>query len=112
MEADLILVTGSSGFIGTRLMNWCQANRLAAVGLDWRPPSAGLVSNHISCDINHRDHLAQAVKDASPTSIVHLAARTDLAGKTVEDYPANSIGVSNLLQAIRQVPSVKRCLFT
>jgi GlcNAc-P-P-Und epimerase len=107
-----LLVTGSSGFIGARFMTWCRSQGIPAIGLDIRPQPAGQLGEHVPCDIVDRERLVQAVKAASPTCIVHLAARTDLQGKTVEEYPANSVGVSNLMHAIREAPSVERCLFT
>jgi len=47
-----------------------------------------------------------------PTQIIHLAGRTDMEGKTVDDYAANHVATGNLVAAIRYLPSVERAIFT
>lgn len=111
MQSQTILVTGSSGFIGSRFMQWGQNNNLNVIGLDIKPPVPGYIGEHHLCDILDRDRLVKIVKQVSPNSIIHLAARTDLDGKTVAEYSANSTGIVNLLYAISETSSVERCLF-
>lgn len=43
--------------------------------------------------------------------MIHLAARTDLRGVTLQDYDANMSGVSNVLAAINEAGSVQRAIF-
>ena len=50
--------------------------------------------------------------DFSPNYIIHLAARTDLDGKSVEDYAANTIGVANLMKIIKELPNLKKVIIT
>lgn len=45
--------------------------------------------------------LSKTIQDFNPDYILHLAARTDLMGETLDDYSANTIGVDNLLKAVR-----------
>jgi nucleoside-diphosphate-sugar epimerase len=53
------------------------------------------------------------VNSYAPDYILHLAARTDLdETKDIQGYASNIEGVENLITAIRQTPSVKRCIFT
>jgi nucleoside-diphosphate-sugar epimerase len=40
-----------------------------------------------------------------------LAARTDLGGKGIEDYEENTQGVANLIDAVRDLPSLKFAVF-
>jgi nucleoside-diphosphate-sugar epimerase len=112
MQPSTVLVTGSSGFIGTHLMAHLAAKGIPAYGLDVRPPDARFLQNHTTCDLLDEGALTAAIERIAPDIIVHLAARTDLDGATVDDYPANSTGVANLIKAIRGAPSVSRCLFT
>jgi nucleoside-diphosphate-sugar epimerase len=42
---------------------------------------------------------------------VHLGARTDLRGATVDEYAANTRGVEIVVDTIRQTPSVERAIF-
>ena len=44
--------------------------------------------------------------------MLHFAARTDVLGKTVDDYPANHIGTANVIAAIQKTPSVQNAIFT
>jgi len=44
--------------------------------------------------------------------VIHLAARTDLNGKNLNDYNTNTVGTQNLIEILNQTPSVKRVIFT
>ena len=52
-----------------------------------------------------------AVKAFAPDLVLHLAARTDLDGKTVADYAANVTGVDNMVTAAMDCSAVKRVVF-
>jgi nucleoside-diphosphate-sugar epimerase len=110
-----VLVTGSAGFIGRRLVTALADANYIVAGLDKRepPPEAALMSANYVCDILDRNALEQAVREFAPEAIVHLAARTDLdetAG--LGGYASNVEGVSHLVSAIRSAPSVRRCVWT
>jgi nucleoside-diphosphate-sugar epimerase len=108
-----ILVTGSSGFIGTHLTAHLKHLGHTVGGLDQRVPTASdLLDTFFHVDLLDEPSLAQAMQNFAPQAIVHLAARTDLGGGTKDEYPANSIGVENLIKAIRSTPSIERCIFT
>ncbi|MGA8939808.1 MAG: NAD(P)-dependent oxidoreductase, partial [Acidobacteriaceae bacterium] len=56
--------------------------------------------------------LTTAMESFTPSAVVHLAARTDLAEDAgLQGYAANIEGVRNLLQVVAGVPSIKRVLF-
>ena len=63
-------------------------------------------------DINDEKEMEALFVDFDPDYIVHLAARTDLDGKTVDDYSANTIGVKNVLEAAYSCPNLKKILIT
>ena len=109
-----ILVTGSSGFIGTNLIEHLLKRRCTALlGLDIHPPK---VSDHRrlwrQCDLLDKDQLSTVVRDFGPTHVLHLAGRTDMEGKSVDDYAANHIGTEHMIAVIRKAPSVERVIFT
>jgi len=110
-----VLVTGSSGFIGRRLVRALAESGHVVGGLDKRdpPPESSLMATNYVRDLLDRDGLIGAVQEFAPDAIAHLAARTDL-DETVglEGYAANVQGVSHLVEAIRSTPSVRRCLWT
>ena len=111
MQPQRVLVTGSSGFIGTHLVRRLQSQGYSVLGIDIKPPSPEFQAIHHGCDILDSNALAGLLQILVPDSVIHLAARTDLGGKTADDYLANSLGVSNLLKAVEKTPSVRRCLF-
>jgi nucleoside-diphosphate-sugar epimerase len=108
-----ILVTGSAGLIGEALISDLIKLGTLVAGLDSKPVggAAGTAANYV-CDILDNSRLTACVSEFAPDAIVHLAARTDLDGKQLSDYGTNIEGVSNLVEAIRATPSVKRCIWT
>lgn len=105
-----LLVTGGSGFIGTNAITHFAAD-CDVLNLDIaepRNPEHGRFWKRV--DLLDADKLREAVSRFSPHWVLHLAARTDLDGKTLDDYAANTTGVSNLLQALADAPSLQRAV--
>ena len=63
-------------------------------------------------DIRQYEPFENIILSFQPDYIVHLAARTDLDGKTLKDYDANIIGVKNLLRIIKKLPNLKKIIIT
>lgn len=108
-----ILITGGSGFIGTNLINTlCKNTDIELLNIDIVPPK---IKEHIrfwkDTDLCNKSALTDTIKNFSPDYVIHLAARTDLNGKTLQDYDANMAGVSNLLDALDAAGSVKQAVF-
>ena len=110
-----VLVTGSAGFIGRRLVRALAGANHVVGGLDKRdaPPEATLMAMNYVCDILDSDALEAALREFAPDAVAHLAARTDL-DETVglSGYAANLQGVSNLIKAMQSAPTVRRCIWT
>ncbi|CAN5830036.1 NAD(P)-dependent oxidoreductase [soil metagenome] len=109
-----VLVTGSSGFIGSNLVPYLAVSGHEVLGLDRNPPrEPGGRYGSVECDLLDREKLLAIVAAFSPDCILHLAARTDLEETTeIAGYAANTTGVENLIDAIEATPAVKRCVFT
>ena len=106
-----ILVTGSAGFIGQHLIETLRAAGHEAVGLDVRPHSAPDCET-LRCDLLDERQTKDALRQAQPEAVVHLAARTDLAERTnIEGYAANHLGTRHLVEAMQEVDGVRRCVF-
>lgn len=107
-----IVITGASGFIGTYLLESLRRD-YEVINVDSNTPkNKKLLDYWRDVDIVDFKSLQKIVKDFAPDYIVHLAARTDLDGKTLEDYNANTIGVENVLKIASELPNLKKIIIT
>jgi nucleoside-diphosphate-sugar epimerase len=91
-----ILITGSAGFIGENLFKYYSKNGYEVFGIDY-----AYKNSHGNCykiDINNYSELESKVRILNPDIVINCAARTDLDGKSIEDYSSNTTGVSNLVK--------------
>ncbi len=106
-----ILVTGGSGFIGTNFVDLLVGGGVHVVNVDVSTP---LKEAHVSywrrCDILDLAKLKRIFRDAAPTEVVHLAARTDTDATTLEDYRVNTDGTANVLEAIKATAGISRVI--
>lgn len=104
-----ILVTGGSGFIGTNLVEFFAGRGDAVLSLDIQPPrNAAHRPVWRGVDVLDASRLRGAISEFRPEVILHMAARTDLRGKSAADYPANTEGVKNVLEAAKDLPQLRR----
>jgi nucleoside-diphosphate-sugar epimerase len=114
MSGRRLLVTGGSGFIGTNLiLEAGRRNGAEILNLDLAAPKLPSISDHfLQCDLLDRKAVERSFAEFQPTHVIHLAARTDSFGTTVDDYVANHLGTEHLVAAIRRTPSVTNAIFT
>src|ERR1700690_678595 len=123
-----LLVTGSSGLIGSEVVVFFNAQGWEIHGVDNnmrkdffgpqgessgnrdRLRSSLKDFNHYEVDIRNRDHLLKTVAEIKPDAIIHTAAQPshDLAAsRPFDDFDVNAVGTLNLLEAARRhVPEV------
>lgn len=107
-----ILVTGGSGFIGTNLIEHFLANGDEVLSIDnCLPRNLDHVNHWRSTDLLNAPDLRNVVHSFQPHVVLHMGARTDLDGASVDDYSANTIGVNNLISALANVESLQRVIF-
>jgi GlcNAc-P-P-Und epimerase len=107
-----VFVTGGSGFIGTNLIDSFLADGWEVLSFDREPVRDSRHSAFLRRgNLGDADALAALLRDFRPAYVVHLAARTDLDGKTLADYDANITGVRNMIAAIRAAGAVERVVF-
>ena len=115
-----IFLTGHTGFKGGWLALWLADMGAEVYGYALTPPKQPnlfLVANlqaHIArstiADIRDVAALSQALQVAQPDIVLHLAAQPLVRYSyvsPVETYAVNVMGTVNLLEAVRQIPSIK-----
>jgi CDP-paratose 2-epimerase len=121
--AKKILITGSSGLVGSEVATWfsVQGHQIHGVDNNQRAVFFGpngdtrwnqqrlqkeLASfNHHELDIRDRDGILQLVKQLKPDVIVHTAAQPShdrAAAIPFDDFETNAVGTLNMLEAARQ----------
>ena len=107
-----VLITGGSGFIGTNLLLFL-IEKYEILNIDIRESNLTELQKYTSLvDITNYEKFRNVVIGFSPDYIIHLAARTDLNGKFIYDYSANTVGVSNLMKIIHELPKLKKLIVT
>lgn len=107
-----VLITGGSGFIGTNLLLFL-IEKYEILNIDIRESNLTELQKYTSIvDITNYENFRNVVIGFSPDYIIHLAARADLNGKFIYDYSANTVGVSNLMKIIHELPKLKKLIVT
>jgi len=114
-----VLVTGHTGFKGSWLVTWLLELGSEVSGYALAPstdPSNFEVLDlsrrihHNQDDVRDRERLVAAMSESGPDCVFHLAAQA-IVRRSYEDAPTtfetNALGTLNVLEAVRQVPSVK-----
>jgi len=118
-----LLVTGSSGLIGSEIVRYFDAMGYQVIGVDnnMRADFFGEQGDtrwnqnklkedcenfqHYELDIRNREEVLQMMKELKPDFIAHTAAQPshDLAAsRPFDDFDVNAVGTLNLLEAARQ----------
>lgn len=114
-----VFITGNSGFKGSWLSIWLHSLGAKVTGYALDPPTcpsmfqltgAGRLVNSIKGDVRDAERLQQALAEARPEIVFHLAALPIVRESyliPVETYATNVMGTINLLEAVRRTPSVR-----
>lgn len=118
-----ILVTGSSGLIGSEVCSYFSFRGNEIIGIDnnqravYFGPQGDTLWNlerlkttlpffrHIELDIRDRDGVLSTIKEVKPDAIIHAAAQPshDKAAQIpFEDFDTNAVGTMNFLEAARR----------
>ena len=109
----IVLITGGSGFIGTNLVDFFVSKKVSVVNVDIRrPQKEGHIKYWRKADIQDLEAIKEIFRDTLPSEMVHLAARTDSDGTSLEDYVENTDGTQNVLKAAKATPNLARLIVT
>lgn len=108
-----ILIVGASGFMGTNLLEFFYEKGYKVLNIDKNEPKIKKRRNlWKKIDITDYKSFEKAVLGFNPDYILHMAARTDLDGKTLLDYKANTLGTENLMKIIHKLPNLKKVIIS
>lgn len=114
-----VFVTGHTGFKGSWLSFWLHSLGADVTGYALPPPTtpsffeAVRLDNYISSvigDVRDLENLTEIIQLEKPEVVFHLAAQSLVRhsyNNPVETYTTNVMGTVNLLEAIRNTPSVR-----
>lgn len=119
-KEEKVLVTGSSGFVGSHLCELLIKNGYKVIGLSFHEKQKieGLKRDKnfqpVECDIRNFDNVFKILKEYKPEGIFHTAAV--LPSKDKDNIPfnffeVNAIGTLNLLQACRLL-NIKKFIYS
>ena len=119
-----LLVTGSSGLIGSEVVTHFCADGWDVVGVDnnqravffgeqgdtrWNQrrleEEMGKRFSHVEIDIRDRENVLKLIEEVKPDAIVHTAAQPShdrAAAIPFDDFDVNAVGTLNLLEAVRR----------
>lgn len=114
-----VLVTGHTGFKGAWLSTWLERLGAQVTGIALPPATSpnlySLVGpwdrqNHHEADILDREAISRIIKRAQPEIVFHMAAQALVRLSYVDPlltYSTNVIGTANVLDALREIKSLK-----
>ena len=116
MEQCKLLITGGSGFIGSHFIEFLikENPQISILNIDIKEP---IIENHNKfwekCDIKDFESLKKIFDDFKPNYVLHLAAKADTLGKSIDDFPDNTIGTENVVKLVKRYEKfIKRFIHT
>lgn len=108
-EINRVLVTGGSGFIGSRVVELLLQRGFSVSSYDAKPP---IFRDHapywFEGDVRDRDRLDACFSTFAPDAVLHLAAKADIAATVWDDYDSIHLGTARLLEAIDRYGKLNR----
>lgn len=108
-----LLITGGSGFIGTTAVTEAIERGFTVLNFDIKAPNIDIQKKYWKkIDIRDRENFIAAIIEYAPTHILHLAAKTGMDIRSMDELLANTEGVQNLINGANKINTVKKIIFT
>jgi len=109
-----VIITGASGFIGMNFLQFMLNHNFEVLNIDLKAPiNKNYATYWYQADITDDNVIKKIISDYNPDYLVHFAARTDLDGKSIDDYSANTIGIENICKILSTTKNnIKKVIFT
>ena len=102
-----VLLTGSSGFIGTKLQEILMQRGYKIFGVSSQPSRSEYV-----CDLRQKESVEKLLVSTSPDIVVHAAALSSVTrGSVIEYYESNVLATDNIISSLRLLGGRKRIIF-
>ena len=115
-KKQTIVITGSSGFLGTHLSQFFKDSNFASyrvIGIDIKKNFFKSRNFFFyKCSLLNINKLNAIIKKNDPDIIIHLAATTSLDLKNLDNYKSNHIGTKNLIKIINESKKKIKFIFT
>lgn len=118
-EKKKVFLTGHTGFKGSWLSIWLSHLGADVTGYSLNPPTnpslfelsyiEDIVKSIIG-DIKDKDRLQKDLADAQPEILIHMAAQPLVRlsyDKPLETFETNIMGTANILEAVRNCPTIR-----
>lgn len=108
-----VLITGSTGYLGTLLTNFLISKEIPVTGIGLRMHSKhpeGKFFKYYSCDVADRDNLSSVFREEQPTHVIHLASNKEHNRK--REYSVDIGGSKNILEICENTPSVRQLIYS
>ena len=110
-----VLITGSSGSIGSAVTASLFAKKIPVIGLDLRdlPDLAGKDGYTFhNCSITDKEKLEKIFSDELPTHVLHLSSTFHKIRHRQLEYQIDVGGSANILDLCNRTPSVRQLIFS
>ena len=110
-----VLITGSSGYLGTLVTNYLISKHISVsgIGLGKYPKVAeNEYFNYYSCDVADRERLAFIFREQQPTHVIHLASTFNKVRNRKREYSVDIGGSKNIVEITNSTSSVKQLIYS
>jgi len=110
-----VLITGSSGSLGSMIVSSLVSERVAVIGLDVKESAdnrPGDFFGFYNCSITDRDQLEVIFSKEQPTHVIHLACTFNKVRDRQKEHFIDIGGSTNIIEVCDKTLSVRQLIFS